>query len=486
MASDAVEHSTTRSIRIPMACRAAAASLALWLATCAFASAAHSPHGQVHRPAEPRDELGRTPLMLAARAGDLAEVRRLARLGAVIDSRSRGRWTPLMYAVDADHPDVVTFLLAHGANPRARGREDTSALESAWEKEDSTVLEALVRAGANVNDPRDNLLANAASLDRLALAAELLRLGARPDGVRPYMRPLELAIMRRQAYADAQISKMVALLLHAGAKPTGEDLLHAMYVERHDPGRPMTELLLQAGVSASRADSINWTPLHHAVLNEDVVVVGMLLAHGADLNAEDDFHRTPLTLAVQKGNNAMVKLLLARGADTAPRSWSSALSSAADMGRSDMVKLLQDAGAGAGPESTSNLAQAARRLDLAAVKQLLAIGADPNAQPFGWTPLGLAVGSPQVLAPKGGWADAASLREPTLAMVKLFLALPNLSQATKDNALLHAADRQPLEIVRLLVEAGASPAATSKNFGNVRDNAARNPDPAVAELLRSH
>src|SRR5205823_6372826 len=65
---------------------------------------------------EPRDGDGLTPLAKAAERGDLGEVRRLVKLGAdvnAIDSYDRDvlSW--------AGAPEVVVFLIDHGADPDA-------------------------------------------------------------------------------------------------------------------------------------------------------------------------------------------------------------------------------------------------------------------------------------------------------------------------------------------------------------------------------
>lgn len=421
--------------------------------------------------------------MLAVRAGDAAEVARLAKAGAAIDSRSKGRWTPLMYAVEKRHAEVVELLLRLGANPRARGREGTSAVNSAFG--DLALMEALIRAGAEVNDPKEDLLVNAAFVGQPAMIRMLIKLGADVNGC-SHDRPLSSATERGHGYGDPHASEVVALLLNAGARAKLDDLTHALYIERTDDPKPMTELLLQAGVDVNASNSSHWTPLHWAAINGDAKGVARLLKAGGNLEAEDDFHRTPLDLAVEKGAGEVVTLLLAQGASVRGTEQRSPVAAAAERGYAEITRQLLKAGATPGLKASRDLLQAARRLNLPEVQLLLEAGADPNYQQdgSGWTPLALALGDPQVVSPKGGWADPETLREPTLKLTRIFLALPGDTQASKNAALLHAAKRQPLEIIRLLVEAGADPATSSVNFSSVRENARSNPDRRVAEYLR--
>ena len=57
------------------------------------------------------------PLVLAAREGRLAHVKLLLQRDAVVDIMDRRGWTALMNAVVYNHAEVVTTLLAAGADP---------------------------------------------------------------------------------------------------------------------------------------------------------------------------------------------------------------------------------------------------------------------------------------------------------------------------------------------------------------------------------
>ncbi len=58
---------------------------------------------------------GVTPLMHAAKNGDLQAVNRLIQSGKKIDKPSRYSWTPLMFAAREGHVDIVVALLQAGA-----------------------------------------------------------------------------------------------------------------------------------------------------------------------------------------------------------------------------------------------------------------------------------------------------------------------------------------------------------------------------------
>lgn len=69
-------------------------------------------------------------LFRAARHGDLSGVERSLTAGAHINGQAPvDRKTVLFRAAVFGHADVVRWLLAHGADPAARGSDDRTALE---------------------------------------------------------------------------------------------------------------------------------------------------------------------------------------------------------------------------------------------------------------------------------------------------------------------------------------------------------------------
>jgi ankyrin repeat protein len=59
---------------------------------------------------------------------------------------------------------------------------------------------------------------------------------------------------------------------------------------------------------------LRYTPLHRAVLCEDIKMIKLLIGRGANLEARDP-DRTPLFLAAHYGCVEIVKLLIEHGAD---------------------------------------------------------------------------------------------------------------------------------------------------------------------------
>lgn len=76
-----------------------------------------------------QDELGRTPLMNAARVGDLKSVQHLLKHRADPNlATHKARWTALMWAARRGQVDVIKALLNAGADPRAVDAKGENAL----------------------------------------------------------------------------------------------------------------------------------------------------------------------------------------------------------------------------------------------------------------------------------------------------------------------------------------------------------------------
>ena len=88
----------------------------------------------------------------AAKHGSLSKVKDLLQQGAEVNSRGEqsGGWmTPLMVAADQHHPEIVVYLLAHGASINARDSDGNTALHTAADVGSTRVVKILLDKGAN-------------------------------------------------------------------------------------------------------------------------------------------------------------------------------------------------------------------------------------------------------------------------------------------------------------------------------------------------
>jgi len=79
-------------------------------------------HLITQKTAHQRSFFSRTPLMIAARSGNVPAIKQLLKFDAKINSKDIYGWTALMYAVVARQSEVVEILLKHGAKVHLRNK----------------------------------------------------------------------------------------------------------------------------------------------------------------------------------------------------------------------------------------------------------------------------------------------------------------------------------------------------------------------------
>lgn len=170
-------------------------------------------------------EDGSTPLMHAAAAGRLDEVRSLLKSGADVNQKQILGITALMCAAGAGHLNVVKALLEAGADPNALGglghpRVILSVLTVAMNRHNKNrmeIIDTLIAAGAKVNPPPSfpESPLDAMVIERdLEMIRALLKRGADPNWENEIGRtPLVNALTDGNG-PDVEV---VRLLLEAGA-----------------------------------------------------------------------------------------------------------------------------------------------------------------------------------------------------------------------------------------------------------------------------
>ena len=206
-----------------------------------------------------------------------------------------------------------------------------------------------------------------------------------------------------------------------------------------------------------------WTPLLVATENRHYRLAQFLLENGADVNLVNDHGWTPLYLATDNRNIEggdypvprpdmdhldFVRLLLANGADVNARVADGAPKSHSTLTRTifTMQWFFE--------EGATPLVRAAQSGDLTLIDLLLEYGADPSIPTsYGDTALSAAAGI--------GWVDGVTHEwsaGETAEVVRLLLGLgldPNTMNGDYRTPLMAAANKGQVEIIRLLVEAGA-------------------------------
>ena len=236
---------------------------------------------------------GGGPIHLAASMGHADLVRLMLEHGTSVDASDDQGATPLISALVGRKNNVVSLLIARGADVN-RGSKHTTPLILALEMDDADAVRQLIRHGAKVNAPSAR-----GETPLRAMIGERLRGHGDDEALKP------------------RDQEKMRLLLDAGAdsgapgKDGGTALHQAASCDRDD----LAALLIAHGANVNAHDQSGLTPLHIAAAGGHTAVVELLLTKDADVNAEAKDGRTPLSLVF--GDAAMKALLERHGGHVA-------------------------------------------------------------------------------------------------------------------------------------------------------------------------
>ena len=197
---------------------------------------------------------------------------------------------------------------------------------------------------------------------------------------------------------DVEIAR---LLLRAGAhvNAANDHGVTPLSLGSQNGSPSMVEALLKAGADANAAERTGETALLTAARTGNPNVVTLLLAHGADVDAgTHESGQTALMWAISEHHLAVAQTLIEHGADVHAQSTGgfTPLLFAAREGQVEAARSLVAKGVGvneSAPDGTHPLLMAINSRQLAFARFLLENGADPNAETGGNTALHAAVTS---------------------------------------------------------------------------------------------
>jgi ankyrin repeat protein len=406
--------------------------------------------------------LGRRPLMLAARSGVVEAVQALLDFGADPNlAESERGTTALMQAADQGHADVLSLLIANGADYAAvsaplfrDGR--TAALGSSDDPRDA-VRRQVVAIICDEMPPDLDALMKLVRESTAQVWVDLLAKNATPtaDDICANVRRGALSFVGDGGGFGGRGQRV----------PDGGELTALVYAARSG-AIDAARVLLDAGADVNQTTRYGWSPLLAATQNRNYLMGKFLIERGADVNIANRGGWTNLYLATDNRN--------VEGGDYPTRE--------PDMDHLEYIKYLLDAGADVDArltESTetrtvftnqwldedgaSAFLRASQSGDVPLMKMLLEYGADPHIYTnLGVTPLAVAAGIGWVEGVTTEWSTAQ-----TVEAVKMLLDLgidPNYQADTGRTALHGAAHKGATEVAKVLVEAGAR--LDIRDFGN--------------------
>ena len=288
---------------------------------------------------------GYTPLLFAARVGDLASAKLLVAAGADVNDLAPSGTSAVVVAAHSGHGELAAFLLENGADPTTAGAGYT-ALHAAILQKDERLVDALLVHGANPNAPvLKSTPVRRASADFYFgpgfVGATPFWLAAR-FGVPEIMRRLaehgaDPLVVHHPAYYDGNgigyfevelpyieegntTALMAALGLggiEAGRSPlvaVGEldRIAEATPVGRQAPdpvkqaaiALEAVRLAVELGVDVNTANADGTTALHAAASQGYDSVIELLVENGATVDVTNNEGQTPLAVAVARSGGS--------------------------------------------------------------------------------------------------------------------------------------------------------------------------------------
>ncbi len=425
--------------------------------------------------ADPNEKLplGRTPLMVASRTGNVDAMKVLIDHGADVNAKETLRGTtPIMWAADEGHAPAIQLLIQRGADIKAQSdlaeRGRGPALGKSNDPRKAVAAQGAALAAGKASPP---LGANRGDSNGIGgpagQGAAAGRAGGGGRGGRGGGRGAGAA---RAAGADADGTDDGAAPAGGGrrgqaAVKDGGALTPLVYAVRSNDIESV-KVLLAAGADVNQVTGYGWSPLLVATQNRYYKLGAYLLDHGADVNLANKGAWTPLYLAtdnrniesgdypVRKGDMDhldFIKLLLDKGANVNAR-----MKDSTETRTVFTNQWLDENGATA-------FLRASQSGDIVLMKLLLAHGADPKIDTT------LHVTALQVAAGIG-WVEGITYEwstDQTIEAVKLLLDLgldPNAQADTGRTALHGAAHKGSTAVVQILVDHGAK--LDIRDYGN--------------------
>jgi len=253
------------------------------------------------------------PLLAAAEAGNLAEVKALLDGGRDLHVRGVNGNTALHLAAMGGHAELISYLVSRKAGVDARNDFGETPLHRV---DGRSAAGALVDAGAML-EARDTEFDMTPLFNAdLEVSAFLIEKGAEVDASGPQgMTPLIWA-------CQSGFLEKVELLIENGADVNagGGKIKTALHAASNWGHVEIMRRLLVRDARIEARDGSGWTPLHWAAFEGGPEAAALLIDRGADKNARtlDGWSMfaagsTPLDIAERARFGMMVEFLRARG-----------------------------------------------------------------------------------------------------------------------------------------------------------------------------
>jgi ankyrin repeat protein len=239
---------------------------------------------------------GLTPLVFAAREGDIESAQLLLDAGAQINQVTEYGWTPLLTAVNNRNYRLAAMLLERGADPNLANKGGWTPLYLAT---DNRNIE-----GGDYPVPKGDM-------DHLEIITLLLEKGANPN------QKIKDNTLTRTIFTMQWFFEDGATPFIRAAQSSDTALMQLLLKYKADP----QATTVNGDNALTASGGIGWVEgvTYERSAKENFEAMKMLLDLGLDPNHANNEGRTALMGAAMKGRNDVVQMLVDRGANLAAR-----------------------------------------------------------------------------------------------------------------------------------------------------------------------
>ena len=258
------------------------------------------------------DPSGETPLIAAARGGNLKIASRLMSAGANVNTGDKRGGTPLYWAAQNQKPEIFNSLLAAGAAPQTANTAGETPILAAAKSCKLDVIDAISAKYPNRPDVKANT----------SVAHQIVRNCPNPESFKKYFNAASIKM------TDGHGRTLLWYAVNQG-------------------NTALVEYLLEQKAVVATSDSEGITPLHLAAAHGRADLVALLLKNGAEPEALDKRENSPLMMAATRGSSDCVVLLVPVTTDIDHKNadGETALMLAAKSGKANAIHQMARAGA---------------------------------------------------------------------------------------------------------------------------------------------
>lgn len=268
-----------------------------------------------------RNEEGKTPIVLAIENQHPMVVTKLLQLGASKNvSDSAKKLPPLFWAASAGDNAMAKLLLQHGCDPNHKNPYGSSYFLDIVDKGDLSTVELLLNhgAGANTADRYGRVaMQHAYAGNNLAMLKLLQSRGGSVNAADMYGNPIIMLALKENR------DEIFDFLLEFGANVnsktnTGTSLIMEAFTQKRIS---VVRKLLERGADPNSKDIMGTSILMNTIKTQTLPaesreeLIKLLLTYGATPNECDSWGKTAVSYLIEREHTGLVPLLLERGLD---------------------------------------------------------------------------------------------------------------------------------------------------------------------------